>query len=121
MITNNTTITIDLSKEIIPATFIAAIHGKAETTAQARARVELERKLRAEQWEVDTRVNLNAQLIEKGYAILRVDESVNCDRGEIVKICKKFRREFEAKGFTVGGWGEYSLSNTKIYELFIQV
>lgn len=119
MITN-TVITIDLSKEIIPANVIAAIHGRSETTEQAYARWRMERAERTRQWEADTRADLNAQLIEKGYAILRVEKSSLYDRSEIVKICNKFKKEFHAHGFSVGGWGEYATTNSKVYELIIR-
>lgn len=117
----NTIITIDLSKEIIPANVIAALHGKTETTEQMYARMRMEREERTRQWEADTRTNLNAQLIEKGYAILRVENSpLLYNRADLVKICKKLHREFKASGFSIGGWGEYATTNKKVYEMIIQ-
>ena len=115
----NTIITIDLSKEIIPANVIAALHGKSETTEQMFARLRMEQEERTRQWEADTRANLNAQLIEKGYAVLRAEDSSLYKRADIVKICKKLHKEFKANGFHFGGWGEYASTNKKVYELII--
>lgn len=115
-----TIITIDLSKEIIPANVIAAMHGRTETTEQMYERWRMEQAERTRQWEADTRAELNAQLIEKGYAVLRVDKSSLYNRSDIVKICNKLKKEFKAHGFSVGGWGEYATTNSKVYELIIR-
>ncbi len=117
---NGTVITIDLSKEIIPANVIAAIHGRTETTEQMHERLRMEQSVRTRQWEADTRAKLNAQLIEKGYTILIVEKSSLYDRSDIVKICNKLKKEFESHGFSVGGWGEYATTNKKVYELIIR-
>ena len=119
MITNTITI-INLSEEIIPANVIAAIHGQTETTKQKWARMESERKERILQWEADTRADLNTQLIENGSAHLVVEDNPNLyDRKDLVKICKKLSQEFEKKGFTIGGYGEYAATNKKVYSLYI--
>lgn len=118
--TTNNIITINLSEEIIPADVIAALHGETETTKQRQARMNLERKERTLQWEANTRANLNTQLIENGRAYVVVEDDPNLyDRKDLVKICKKLSQEFEKKGFTIGGYGEYAATNKKVYSLYI--
>lgn len=118
--TTNTITTINLSEEIIPANVIAALHGETETTKQRQARMVLERKERTLQWEADARASLNTQLIQDGRACLIVEDNPDLyDRKDLVKICKKLSQEFEKKGFTIGGYGEYAPTNKKVYSLYI--
>ena len=115
----NTIITIDLSKEIIPANIVAALHGKSETTEQMFARQEMEKEERTRLWEEEARADINKQLIEHGYASISPMKSYLYNRDEIVKICEKLKKEYKSKGYFVGGYGEYAKTNSKIYELCV--
>ena len=115
----NTIITIDLSKEIIPANIVAAIHGESETTKQKNERLDREKADRAKEWEKETLVAINTQLIEKGIAFVKVPVMSNYHRADIVKICDKLWKAYEKKGFVVGGYGEYSPSNPNYWYSFV--
>ena len=55
----NTIITIDLSKEVIPADILAMIRGKEETTMQAKERMKTEYLENLENWKNEIRMNIN--------------------------------------------------------------
>lgn len=117
----DTIITIDLSKEVIPAEVIAILQGLKETTAQKQAKENIKKKEAAKIFEVEARTALNIQLLEKGYAFLCPLKSDSYYREDIIQICEKLKNEFLNNGYTVGGWGEYSPSNKRIYELRVCV
>lgn len=117
----DTIITIDLAKGIVPVEVVAILHGLEETTKQRREREKATRQENAQMFEIEARANINAQLLEKGYAVICPMASELYYRADIIKICKKLRNEFSDSGYTIGGWGEYALSNKKIYELCVFV
>ena len=55
----NTIITIDLSKEVIPAGILAMIGGQKETTMQTKERMKTEYLENLENWKNETRMNIN--------------------------------------------------------------
>lgn len=117
----DTIITIDLAKGVVPVEVVAILHGLEETTKQKQERERAERRENARMFEIEARTNINAQLLEKGYAIICPTTSELYCRTDIVKICKKLSNEFSDSGYTIRGWGEYALSNNKIYELAIYI
>lgn len=117
----DTIITIDLAKGVVPAEVVAILHGLEETTKQKWEREKAERRENARKFEIEARTYINAELLEKGYAIICPTTSELYYREDIVDICKKLKNEFSDNGYAIRGWGEYALSNNKIYELAIYV
>ena len=95
----NTIITIDLSKEVIPADILAMIKGKKETTMQARERIKTEYFEKLENWKSETRMNINKDLIEKGLSVITVPNLDYFKREDICRVCKDLIQEYAEKGY----------------------
>lgn len=118
----NTIITIDLSKDIIPADIVAKLRGKEETTQQRFARQRAERAAQVEEWKRATHAKINTALIEHGYFCETFGRDTPLRRSELVEFCKKLDNDFRKMGYTTGGYGEYAETNYyKWYELYIGV
>lgn len=117
----NTIITIDLSKEVIPADILAMIRGKEETTMQAKERMKTEYLENLENWKNETRMNINKDLIEKGFSAVIVPNLSYFKREDICKVCKDLVKEYAEKGYSTHPF-EYVKSNFyRWYKMIIEV
>ena len=117
----NTIITIDLSKEVIPADILAMIRGKEETTMQAKERMKTEYLENLENWKNEIRMNINKDLIEKGLSVVTVPNLTYFERKDICGVCKELIQEYAEKGYFTQPF-EYAKSNFyKWYKMIIGV
>ena len=117
----NTIITIDLSKEVIPADILAMIRGKEETTMQAKERMKIEYLENLENWKNEIRMNINKDLIEKGFSAVIVPNLTYFEREDICGVCKELIQEYAEKGYFTQPF-EYAKSNFyKWYKMIIGV
>ena len=117
----NTIITIDLSKEILPADIVATIRGENETTMQVREKIKKQYLEMLEKWEIEIRTNINKDLIEKGFATVHVPHLEYYKRKDICSICNDLIQEYAEKGYFTQSY-EYAKSNYyKWYNMFIKV
>ena len=117
----NTIITIDLSKEVIPADILAMIRGKEETTMQAKERMKTEYLENLENWKNEIRMNINKDLIEKGFSAVIVPNLSYFKREDICRICEDLIKEYAEKGYFTQPF-EYAKSNFyKWYKMIIGV
>ena len=117
----NTIITIDLSKEVIPADILAMIRGEKETTMQAKERMKTEYLENLENWKNEIRMNINKDLIEKGLSVITVPNLAYFEREDICGVCKELIQEYAEKGYFTQPF-EYAKSNFyKWYKMIIGV
>lgn len=117
----NTIITIDLSKEVIPADILAMIRGKEETTMQAKERMKTEYFENLENWKNETRMNINKDLIEKGFSAVIVPNLSYFKREDICRVCEDLIKEYAEKGYFTQPF-EYAKSNFyKWYKMIVGV
>ena len=117
----NTIITIDLSKEVIPADILAMIRGKEETTMQAKERMKTEYLENIEKRKNETRMNINKDLIEKGFSVVTVPNLTYFEREDICGVCEDLIKEYAEKGYFTQPF-EYAKSNFyKWYKMIIGV
>ena len=117
----NTIITIDLSKEVIPADILAMIRRKEETTMQAKERMKTEYLENLENWKNEIRMNINKDLIEKGFSAVIVPNLSYFKREDICGVCKELIQEYAEKGYFTQPF-EYAKSNFyKWYKMLIEV
>ena len=117
----NTIITIDLSKEVIPANILAMIRGEEETTMQAKERMKTEYLENLENWKNETRMNINKDLIEKGFSAIIVPNLSYFKREDICGVCEDLIKEYAEKGYFTQPF-EYAKSNFyKWYKMIIGV
>ena len=118
----NTIITIDLSKEILPADIVAMIRGENETTMQVKEKIKTQYPEMLEKWETEIRTNINKDLIEKGFATVQVPYLIHYKKEDICGICNDLIQEYAEKGYFTQSY-EYANSNyyKKWYKMFIQV
>ena len=106
----NTIITIDLSKEVIPADILAMIRGKEETTMQAKERMKTEYLENLENRKNEIRMNINKDLIEKGFSAIIVPNLSYFKREDICRACEDLIKEYAEKGYSTQPF-EYVKSN----------
>ena len=117
----NTIITIDLSKEVIPADILAMIRGKEETTMQAKERIKTEYLENLENWKNEIRMNINKDLIEKGFSAVIVPNLSYFKREDICRVCEDLIKEYAEKGYSTQSF-EYAKSNFyRWYKMLIEV
>ena len=117
----NTIITIDLSKEIIPADILAMIRGEEETAMQAKERMKTEYLENLENWKNETRMNINKDLIEKGFSAVIVPNLSYFKREDICRVCEDLIKEYAERGYFTQPF-EYAKSNFyKWYKMIIGV
>lgn len=117
----NTIITIDLSKEILPADIVAMIRGENETTMQVKEKIKKQYLECLEKWKIETRTNINKDLIEKGFAIVDVPHLEYYKREDICGICNDLIQEYAEKGYLTQPFEYAKSSYYKWYRMIIQV
>lgn len=116
----NTIITIDLSKEILPADIVAMIRGENETTMQVKEKIKKQYLERLEKWKIETRTNINKDLIENGFATVHVP-CLEFKREDVCNVCNDLIQEYAEKGYYTYSY-EYAKSNFyKWYRMVIRV
>lgn len=118
-VAKNTTITMDVETEIIPASTLAKVFNTSTAADRARktaiAKEELEKSLMKK---------INTALLKNETCWIELcdeDCSTVLPPYEIVEVCEKIKKKFEKSGYSVGGHGTYSASYYKIYQFYVHL
>lgn len=119
----NTTITMDVETEIIPASTLAKVFNTSTSADRAR---EFARKtaIAKEDLEKNLMKKINTALLKNETCWIELcdeDCSTVLPPYVIVEVCEKIKKKFEKSGYSVGGHGTYSASYYKIYQFYVHL
>lgn len=114
----NTTITMDVETEIIPASTLAKIF---DTSTEADRTREFARRVKEtkDNLEKDITKKINMGMLKgERYISITIEEKDKPScllREDVCEVCEKVIKKYESKGYTVRGKWTYSKNYYKIY------